>query len=131
MSSSESPSPRSGISVFTLLGSFAGFALLFFLAQWAFGGSGEVPDPKTPERLTIKAEIAKSQSELLGKMGLTDEKQRQAIFEKTAAALQDKKPAKSAVVVPGSPTQLKQMSAETPPAAPAPATDGAPQPASK
>lgn len=131
MSSSESTSNRTGVGILTLLGSFAGFAVLFYLVQLAFGGSGQVEDPRSPERLTIKAEIAKAQSELLGKMGLTDEKRRQAVFEKTVATLQAKKPVKSGVVVPGSPTQLKQMAAEAPATTPAPKADGAAQPATK
>jgi hypothetical protein len=67
-------------------------------------------------------------------MGLNDEAKRQAIFAKTAAALTSKKAGKSATMVPGSPTQLKQMEAEAAAAAtPAEkpvenAPDGAPAP---
>ena len=124
MSSPESTSSRAGIGVITLLAGFAGFAILLYLAQVTFGGSGEVVDPRSPERLAIKAEVSKEQKELLAKMGLADEKQRQAVFEKAIVALQARKPAKSSVVVPGSPTQLKQMAAEAPAASPAPTTSG-------
>lgn len=107
---------------------FAGFTVLFYLIQALFGGEGAV-DPRSGDRLAYKADIAKQQSELIAKMGLNDEAKRQEIFAKTASNLVAKKAAKSAVLVPGSPTQLKQMEAEAAAAAkPAekPAADAVP-----
>jgi hypothetical protein len=123
MSSTEA-NPKSGASFTWVLGAFAGFAVLFYLVQALFGTS-PVTDPRSPERLAIKEEIQAEQQVLLQKMGLAEEAKRQALFVKAASELKARKAAKSAFVVPGSPTQLKQMAAEAPaaaPAAPAPAS---------
>jgi 23S rRNA maturation mini-RNase III len=135
MSSSETSSKK-GATFSWLVLSFVGFALFFYLIQAFFGGAGQ-EDPRSGDRLAFKAAVAEQQGELVSKMGLNDEAKRQAIFAKTAAALTSKKPGKSATLVPGSPTQLKQMEAEaaaaaaaTPAEKPAEnAPDGAPAPA--
>ncbi len=106
-----------------VLGCFAGFAVLFYLIQSLFGGAMET-DPRAGERLAASQEVAKEQTALLEKMGLNDAAKRKAVFAKTAAELKNKKPAKSAALVPGSPTQLKQMAAEA--AAAPPAAEQAP-----
>lgn len=127
MSSSDN-STKSNATFLWVLGSFVGFAVLFYLVQALFGTT-PVTDPRSPDRLVIKQEVLADQNALLEKMGLNDEAKKTALFAKTAANLKDRKPAKSNFVVPGSPTQLAQMAAETPApadaAAPAAPADGA------
>ncbi len=126
MSSSDNTS-STGATFTWVLGCFAGFAVLFYLIQSLFGGIAE-QDLRADERLTASREVAKEQDDLLAKMGLKEEAKRAELFAKIATSLKAKKPAKSAALVPGSPTQLKQMAAEAA-AAPAkeekPAADGA------
>jgi hypothetical protein len=117
MSTSETPS-KSSASFLWVLVAFIGFAALFFLVQTLFG-TAPVTDPRSPERLAIKGEVLAEQQALVAKMGLSDEAKRNALFAKAAAELKNRKAAKSSFVVPGSPTQLKQM-----------AEGGAPPPAS-
>jgi hypothetical protein len=120
MSTSETPS-KSSASFLWVSGAFVGFAALFFIVQAIFG-KAPVTDPRSPDRLVIKEEVQAEQNALIAKMGLDDEAKRAAIFAKAAAELKSRKPGKSAFLVPGSPTQLKQMAEG---AAPPPA-DGAP-----
>lgn len=120
MSTSEIPS-KSSASFLWVSGAFIGFAALFFIVQ-AFFGKAPVTDPRSPDRLAIKGEVLAEQNALTAKMGLNDEAKRAAVFAKAAAELKSRRPAKSAFLVPGSPTQLKQMAEG---AAPPPA-DGAP-----
>jgi hypothetical protein len=120
MSTSETPS-KSSASFLWVSGAFVGFAALFFIVQALFG-KAPVTDPRSPDRLAIKGEVLAEQNALIAKMGLNDEAKRAAIFSKAAAELKSRKSAKSAFLVPGSPTQLKQMAEG---AAPPPA-DGAP-----
>ena len=117
-----------------MLLAFTGFAVLLVVLQ-AIGG-GESADPRGEERLAARMSVQEAQSALIAKLGLDDDVKSDALFEKSAATLAQKKPSKSAQVVPGSPTQLKMAAAEaaaaataTPPAAegeapaaPAPAT---------
>jgi len=118
--SSPETSSKKGATFSWLVLTFVGFTLLFYLIQAFFGGEGEI-DPRSGDRLAFKAAVAEQQTELMAKMGLTDEAKRQAIFAKTAAILASKKPGKSDTLVPGSPTQLRQMEAEAAAAAPPPA----------
>ncbi len=111
MSSSESSS-QTGPTLLWVIGCFAGFAALFYLIQALFGGAAADADPRAGERLAARQEVAKEQAEMIGKMGLDDQAKRAAVFAKTAAGLKTKKAAKSEALVPGSPTQLKQMEAE-------------------
>jgi len=127
--SSPETSTKSNATFLWVLGSFVGFAVLFYLVQLVFG-TQPVTDPRSPDRLVIKQEVLDEQKALLAKMGLTDEAKKAALFAKAASELKNRKPAKSAFVVPGSPTQLAQMAAEAPPAAaPAAPAAAAPQPA--
>ncbi len=120
MSTSETSS-KSSASFLWVSGAFVGFAALFFIVQALFG-KAPVTDPRSPDRLAIKGEVLAEQNALIAKMGLDDEAKRAAIFAKAAAELKSRKATKSAFLVPGSPTQLKQMAEG---AAPPPA-DGAP-----
>lgn len=122
------------VGFFGMLLAFTGFAVLLVVLQ-AIGG-GESADPRGEERLAARMSVQEAQSALIAKLGLDDDVKSDALFEKSAATLAQKKPSKSAQVVPGSPTQLKMAAAEaaaaataTPPAAegeapaaPAPAT---------
>lgn len=127
--SSPETSTKSNATFLWVLGSFVGFAILFYLVQLVFG-TQPVTDPRSPDRLVIKHEVLNEQKALLEKMGLTDEAKKAALFAKAASELKNRKAAKSAFVVPGSPTQLAQMAAEAPPAAtPAAPAAAAPQPA--
>lgn len=129
-SSSETASPKR-IGFFGILLAFTGFAVLLVVLQ-AIGGS-ETPDPRAGERLAARAEIHEAQTKLIEQIGLVDEVKSAKIFEKTAATLSQKKPSKSAQVVPGSPTQLKMAAEEAakaaPPADAAAKPDAAPAPA--
>jgi hypothetical protein len=120
MSTSETPS-KSSASFLWVSVAFVGFAALFFIVQALFG-KAPVTDPRSPDRLAIRDEVLAEQNALIAKMGLNDEAKRAAVFAKAAAELKSRRPAKSAFLVPGSPTQLKQMAEG---AAPPPA-DGAP-----
>lgn len=93
---------------------FVGFAVLLFAAKTLFGGSGEYLDPRAETRLELKQTVLKEQNELLSKMGLDDKTKREALFASTAESLKKKKVEKSGAVVPGSPTQLKQLSEAAP-----------------
>lgn len=104
-----------------VLGAFAGFTILFFLVQTLFGTS-PVTDPRSPERLAIKGEVLAEQDALVTKMGLSDDTKKADLYRKSAEELKKRTAAKSAFVVPGSPTQLKQMAEGAPP----PPADGAP-----
>jgi hypothetical protein len=105
-----------------LLGAFAGFAVLAAVLQSLF--SAERSDPRAAERLANWAEISAAQQANLQKMGLEQGKS-SAALAKGLSLVSALAPAKSNMVVPGSPTQLKQA-ATAAPAAPAPA---APAPA--
>lgn len=123
MSTSETSS-KSSASFLWVLGAFVGFTVIFLVVQALFG-KVPVTDPRSPDRLVIRGEILAEQDAWIAKMGLNDETKKAALFAKATAELKNRKPAKSAFVVPGSPTQLKQMAEG---AAPPPA-DGAPVPA--
>lgn len=120
MSNSETSS-KSSASFLWVLGAFAGFAVLFLLIQALFG-TEQVTDPRSPDRLTIRGEVLSEQQALIAKMGLNEETKRTALFVKASEEVKNRKTGKSAFLVPGSPTQLKQMAEG---AAPPPA-DGAP-----
>jgi hypothetical protein len=120
MSNSETSS-KSSASFLWVLGAFAGFAVLFLLIQALFG-TEQVTDPRSPDRLLIKGEILAEQQSLIAKMGLDDETKRAVLFVKASKEVKMRKTGKSAFLVPGSPTQLKQMAE----GAAAPPTDGAP-----
>ncbi len=129
-SSSETASPKR-VGFFGILLAFTGFAVLLAILQ-AVGGS-EASDPRGEERLAARTEIQQAQTQLVEQIGLADEGKTAAIFKKTSATLSQKKPTKSAQVVPGSPTQLKMAAEEAAKVAPAaaPATDAAPAPAAE
>lgn len=126
--SSPDSSPQTGATFMWVLGCFVGFAILFYAIQAFFGGDMET-DPRAGERLAASQEVAAAQTELLSKMGLSDPAKRQALFAKAATELKAKKAIKSPALVPGSPTQLKQMASEAaaaPAAAPTPAANAKP-----
>lgn len=112
---------KTGATFLWILGSFAAFAVLLSIFQ-AVGGA-KLEDPRAGFRLENRMEVQKAQEELISKMGLTDPAKAAGLIAQTAEALKAKKPAASAMVVPGSPTQLKQAAsaASAAPAAPAPA----------
>lgn len=112
-----SNSPGKGASFTFVLGAFAVFAVLLSLFQAWKGGAPT--DPRADERTANTAEIQKAQSELIGKMGISDKAKAAALFAKTAEALKARAPAPSKTVVPGSPTQLKMIPPPAPAAAPA------------
>ncbi len=120
---SDSPSNKQAPGFIWLLGVFAGFAVLGSVLTKVF--SDERPDPRAAEPSANLAEISKSQNEKLAKMGLEKGKSA-ARLSSSLETLKKLAPSKSNMVVPGSPTQLKQ--AATPAPATAPATV-APSPA--
>jgi hypothetical protein len=119
---------KPGAPFLWVFGAFTSFAIL--LAIFLNLAKPAPVDPREPERLANKAEILKAQAELTAKMGLSDAGKKGEVFDKTLALLSSRKPAPSAQVVPGSPTQLKQAAAAPAPAAPA-AAPAAAAPASK
>ena len=106
-------SSKSGASFFWVVGAFFGFAVLLYALQW-IAGNPESADPRMNDRLTIKSDILKAQNEIVEKTGLNDESKREALFAASAKALSAQKAKKSDVVVPGSPTQIKQAAASAP-----------------
>jgi len=123
--SQSAPPKKAGATFLWVLGAFAGFAVLFVLIQ-ATVDSKLSDDPRAPERAANTAEIVKAQNENLAKIGFSDAAKKKAVFDKTVAQLGAKKPAASAQVVPGSPTQLKQAAAAAAPATAAPPPAAAP-----
>lgn len=117
-----SPAQSGKGATFTyLLGVFAVFAVLLSLFQSWFGQRESI-DPRADLRKANTAEIEKAQGQLTAQMGLTDRAKSTALFAKTAESLKGKAVGPSAVVVPGSPTQLKMVPpAAAPAASPAPA----------
>jgi hypothetical protein len=126
-------SSSKGATFTFVLGIFAGFAVLLAALQALFGDP-TLNDPREEERLKFKDEITAAQAPLLEKMGLKDKSRTADLLKKTAEALKAKTPKASTMVVPGSPTQLKQAAAvpaaPAPAASPAPATPPAAKPAS-
>jgi hypothetical protein len=117
---SDSPTTQRAPGFIWILGAFAGFAVLGAVLNGIL--KQERPDPRAAERAANLAEITKAQNENLAKMGL--EKGKSAVrLAKGLELVKTMAPAKSNMVVPGSPTQLKQAAASAPaaPAAPAPA----------
>ncbi len=126
--SSSATTSKSGTTFLWVLGAFASFAVLFLVIQ-TFAGKKADPDPRAPARLEMRQKIAKTQGDLVAKMGLNDKEKTDAIFARTVETLAAKKPGASTQVVPGSPTQLKQAAAAAaaaPPPPPAPAPAAAP-----
>jgi hypothetical protein len=119
-------SSSKGATLTFVLGIFAGFAVLLTIIQ-AIWGESTINDPREEERLKNKDEITATQTALIEKMGLKDKAKSADLYAKTAAALKTKTPKASAMLVPGSPTQLKQAEAAS--AAPAPAAAPAATPA--
>lgn len=116
---------KAGATFTWVLGAFAGFAVLFIALQ-AFSDSKQGFDPRAKERSDNTAEIQAAQTKSIAALGLNDAAKKQAIFEKTVAALAAKKSGVSTQVVPGSPTQLKQAAASAAPAPAPAAASGAP-----
>ncbi len=109
--------PKTSTTFLWVLGAFTSFAVL--LAIFLNVGKQASADPREPERLANKEEIAKAQLALVSKMGINDAVKKAAVFDKTLALIASRKPAPSTQVVPGSPTQHKQAAAPAPAAAPA------------
>jgi hypothetical protein len=122
--SAAASSPKTGATFLWVLGAFTSFAVL--LAIFLNLAKPAEVDPRAPERLANKDEIAKVQNELIAKLGLNDAAKKGQVFDKTLELLKTRKAAPSTQVVPGSPTQLKQAAAAAPAPAAAPAAPAAP-----
>lgn len=93
---------------FWVFGAFISFAvLLAVLLNLADPAS---TDPKESERLANKDEIMKSQAEVMDKLRINQVGKREEVIKRALEYLASKKPVASLQVVPGSPTQLKQIS---------------------
>ena len=114
--SSDSTSPQRAPGFLWILGAFACFALLAFVFQGLFGQSHT--DPREAERLGNLSEIKAAQAANVQKLGLEVGKSSERLT-KALEALKAQKPTTSTMLVPGSPTQLKQSAAAAP--APKPA----------
>ena len=123
---SEPSSPQRAPGFIWLLGAFAGFAVLAAVLNGVF--AGQRPDPRGSERAANLAEITKAQNENMAKMGLEKGKSTDRLA-KGLELVKAMKAAKSNMVVPGSPTQLKQAASAAPAPAAAPAAAPAPAPA--
>jgi hypothetical protein len=88
-----------------ILGAFAAFAVSLTLTQAYFGNT--VSDPAAVDRLANKVEILAVQNALLSKMNLVQGKSADTLL-KHVDFLNAQKASISAMVIPGSPTQLKQ-----------------------
>ena len=124
--SDPAPHPPSRGPLITLgaLAAFASFAVIAAILQTCAGGKPS--DPQSEVRLKNKAEIAEAQSALLKKSGLADNAD--AVIAKSVEQIGTRKLEVSKVVVPGSPTAIKQ-SAPAPAPVPAPPAKPAVTPA--
>jgi hypothetical protein len=113
---------RRAPGILWILAVLLSFAVLAFLAQ-GFFGQERVTDPRVDERLANLSEIRAAQAASVKKMGLETGASAERLA-KSLEQLKTLKPGTSTMVVPGSPTQLKQSAA--PAAAPAPAPAAAP-----
>ena len=105
--------PRAPLVLLGVLAAFASFAVIAAVLQTYAGGRPS--DPLSEVRLKNKAEIAEAQLALLKKSGLADNAD--AVIAKAVGQIGMRKLEASKVVVPGSPTAIKQSVP-----APAPAT---------
>jgi len=113
--------PRAPLVLLGVLAAFASFAVIAAVLQTYAGGRPS--DPLSEVRLKNKAEIAEAQSALLKKSGLTDNAD--AVIARAVEQIAMRKLEASKVVVPGSPTAIKQ-SAPAPGPAAIPASAAAP-----
>ena len=125
---SDASSPQRAPGIVWLLGALAGFAVVAMLLNGVLAGTRT--DPRLAVRTSNRADIEKINNENLVKLGLVKGKSEDALA-KGLAAVKAMAPTTSTVVVPGSPTQLKQAAAAPAPAAakPAEAAPAAPVPA--
>jgi hypothetical protein len=125
---SDASSPQRAPGIVWLLGALAGFAVVAMLLNGVLAGTRT--DPRLAVRTSNRADIEKINNENLVKLGLVKGKSEDALG-KGLAAVKAMSPTTSTVVVPGSPTQLKQAAAAPAPAAtkPAEAAPAAPVPA--
>jgi hypothetical protein len=108
-----------------ILAAFAAFGVLTTLLQSRFGNV--ISDPAAAGRLATKEEVLAAQTTMVAKMNLVQGKSSEAL-SKAVDTIKAMKPKTSTMLVPGSPTQLKQAAAA--PAAPAkPASSPSPTPA--
>ena len=120
MSADSSTSPQRAPGFIWILGAFAGFALLSLVAQTFLGQ--QRTDPREGDRLANLSEVKAAQAANVQKMGLEAGKSGERLA-KALEVLKGQKPSTSTMLVPGSPTQLKQSAA---PAAPAKAAEAPP-----
>ncbi len=120
MSADSSTSSQRAPGFIWILGAFAGFALLSLLVQSLLGQQRS--DPREPDRLANLNEIKAAQAANVQKMSLEAGKSGERLA-KALEVLKGQKPTTSTMLVPGSPTQLKQSAA---PAAPAKAAEAPP-----
>jgi hypothetical protein len=117
---SDTPStPKPAPGFFWFLAVFLGFAVLAALFT---SGTHTRLNPRDEERAALAAEVRQAQLESLAKMGLETGKSATRLAKGVDALKSLPPAAATTVVVPGSPTQLKQgAAAPAAPAAPAPA----------
>ena len=129
MSSPTASNPSRALSVFVgTLAAFASFALIASVIQGISGG--KPADPTSKDRIEKRTAAVAEQKALIEKYGLADHAE--AVFEKAVAQIKTRKEGVTTIVVPGTPTALKQAAAAAPapaPATPAPAGQPAPAPA--
>jgi len=121
--SSDSPQPQRAPGFLWILGALVGFALLAFIFQGLFGR--QRTDPREADRLVNLDEIRTAQAANVKKMGLEVGKSNERLA-KALEAIKAQKPTTSTMLVPGSPTQLKQSAAAAPAPKPAVAPPAAP-----
>ncbi len=111
---SQSSKPAPGF--FWFLSVLLGFAVA---AAWLTSGAAPRPNPRDEVRAKEAAEVKALQEANLQKMGLMKGKSTERLAKSVDLLKAMPAPAASSVVVPGSPTQLKQAPAPAPAAAPA------------
>ena len=110
--------PSSGpLIILGTIAAFASFAVVAAILQTYAGGRPS--DPQSEVRLKNKAEIAEAQSALLKKSGLAGNAD--IVITNAVEQIGARKLETSKVVVPGSPTAIKQSAAAPPPAPVVPA----------
>ena len=122
MSANNTSSSRLSVAL-GVFGALAGFAVVTVLFQWSAGG--KPIDPSVAERLKKKETVAGEQAALIEKYGMESSAKADAVFGKVGDQLKARKVAASSVVVPGSPTAIKQAPVAAP-APPAPTPSSAP-----
>lgn len=125
MSATTTHTPPRGPALFVgMLAAFASFAVVSAVLQWSAGG--KPADPTSEVRIKNRDTIRTEQDALLKKSGILENAD--AVIAKSVEQIKQRKAGETKIVVPGSPTAVKQAAAAPAPAAAAPAPASQPKP---